>query len=640
LDQAPKIRDALGVAPDCTASPARRFYIALLMFAVVLLAILRSAVATRLDSFTIDENYHITAGVSYLRTGDYRINPEHPPLVKLWVAAFMPESVLHLGPLQVFNDKGGERNFTADTVFLKNDPDHIQRHARLAMYCFNGLLLFIFALVARRVFGSVVALGALAFLVIDPTVAAHMPVVMTDLPVTLLGATAVLLSWLAFETWKPAHLAASAIALGLTLATKHSGIIFAEVISAAGLYMALRPSPAVTNNPQASPSRPRRLLAVVVLLLGSCVVLWSTYRFRYHESVTAKEAFNQHLADKIADLQSPRHRLLVSTLAKFHLFPRAYLWGFADIIRAGVEGRGDHLYFMNRMYYEEHYPFHFFPVQLLIKLPLGLLILFAAGLVLFLARKGKHGDRAPFWFALFFSGVFLLTLMTSHSFYAGVRHALPLYPFLAIFASLAVASSLESKSYVLRTLVAVSVVWAIISAVPVLRPWEYHNALAGGTSRAYLHFSDEGIDLGLRNKELASYYHRVLEPKGELPYYIDYLTSPEELRARGVHTIGEKWKSGELPDDSDTLTGTLIVEAIVLTPDKSFGLESLQKIEPSERFGNLLIFRGSFNLPIAHANRFYWRAWIVCTIPNVVLRRRSFSSNARPISIPTFIRSG
>jgi hypothetical protein len=265
LDQAPKIRDALGVAPDRTASPARRFYIALLMFAVVLLAILRSAVATRLDSFTIDENYHITAGVSYLRTGDYRINPEHPPLVKLWVAAFMPESVLHLGPLQVFNDKGGERNFTADTVFLKNDPDRIQRHARLAMYCFNGLLLFIFALVARRVFGSVVALGALAFLVIDPTVAAHMPVVMTDLPVTLLGATAVLLSWLAFETWKPAHLAASAIALGLTLATKHSGIIFAEVISAAGLYMALRPSPAVTNNPQASPSRPRRLLAVVVL---------------------------------------------------------------------------------------------------------------------------------------------------------------------------------------------------------------------------------------------------------------------------------------------------------------------------------------------------------------------------------------
>lgn len=111
LEQAPEIRDVLGVAPDRTPSAALRFYVPLLMFVVFLLAILRSAVATRLDSFTIDENYHITPGVSYLRTGDYRINPEHPPLVKLWVAAFIPESMLHLGPLQVFNDKGGERHF-------------------------------------------------------------------------------------------------------------------------------------------------------------------------------------------------------------------------------------------------------------------------------------------------------------------------------------------------------------------------------------------------------------------------------------------------------------------------------------------------------------------------------------------------
>jgi hypothetical protein len=45
--------------------------------------VIRSAVATRLDSFTIDEHYHITAGVSYARLGDYRLNPEHPPGVYL-----------------------------------------------------------------------------------------------------------------------------------------------------------------------------------------------------------------------------------------------------------------------------------------------------------------------------------------------------------------------------------------------------------------------------------------------------------------------------------------------------------------------------------------------------------------------------
>ena len=54
---------------------------------LVVLAVIRSAVATRTDGFTIDDAYHITAGVSYVKLRDFRLNPEHPPLVKLWVGA-------------------------------------------------------------------------------------------------------------------------------------------------------------------------------------------------------------------------------------------------------------------------------------------------------------------------------------------------------------------------------------------------------------------------------------------------------------------------------------------------------------------------------------------------------------------------
>src|SRR5689334_676998 len=35
------------------------------------------------ESQTWDEAIHLSAGYSYLRTGDYRINPEHPPLEKI-----------------------------------------------------------------------------------------------------------------------------------------------------------------------------------------------------------------------------------------------------------------------------------------------------------------------------------------------------------------------------------------------------------------------------------------------------------------------------------------------------------------------------------------------------------------------------
>jgi hypothetical protein len=97
-------------------------------------AILRSALTTRLDSFTLDEAYHVAAGVSYVQRADFRVNPEHPPLVKLWVGSFLSATGFHLGPLRVFHDKLDERRFTEEEVYLHNDPDSVQRRSRMASW--------------------------------------------------------------------------------------------------------------------------------------------------------------------------------------------------------------------------------------------------------------------------------------------------------------------------------------------------------------------------------------------------------------------------------------------------------------------------------------------------------------------------
>jgi hypothetical protein len=91
------------------------------------LAILRSALTTRLDGFTIDEAYHIAAGVSYVKYHDFRINPEHPPLVKLWVGSVIAATGFRLDSLRQFNDKPGERDFANLAVFRQNDPDSVRR---------------------------------------------------------------------------------------------------------------------------------------------------------------------------------------------------------------------------------------------------------------------------------------------------------------------------------------------------------------------------------------------------------------------------------------------------------------------------------------------------------------------------------
>jgi hypothetical protein len=84
MNAAPKLRPAVAWAA---------------IVVLVVLAVVRSAVATRTDGFTIDDAYHITAGVSYVRLRDFRLNPEHPPLVKLWVGAALARD-FQLPPLR------------------------------------------------------------------------------------------------------------------------------------------------------------------------------------------------------------------------------------------------------------------------------------------------------------------------------------------------------------------------------------------------------------------------------------------------------------------------------------------------------------------------------------------------------------
>ena len=97
-----------------------------LLFALTGFAVVRSSIATRLDSFTIDEGYHIGAGAAYVQTGDFRLNAEHPPLVKLWTGAFVSSFGYRLSPYRVLQDKADERRFVEEDVYLNNDPDVIQ----------------------------------------------------------------------------------------------------------------------------------------------------------------------------------------------------------------------------------------------------------------------------------------------------------------------------------------------------------------------------------------------------------------------------------------------------------------------------------------------------------------------------------
>jgi tetratricopeptide (TPR) repeat protein len=574
---------------DLSRPPEMR-YRSFLAFLLLLVGatVVRSVLATRHDDFTLDEPYHIAAGVSYVQYGDFRLNPEHPPLVKLWVGSLLSMTGFRLRALRQFQDKPDERRFTEENVFLQNDPDSVQRRSRAAMWTLNGLLLIALALALRRSFGSVVTLGAMLFLAIDPTVAAHLPVVMTDLPVALLCATTVVLAARAFRSWTWPDLALCSAALGLALGTKHSAPIFYVFVALTGSVFAV-----FVQAAQRRDTRLLRLAKLFCVLLGAVVILWGLYFFRFRESGTHNEAFNRPLAAKIGDLSSPAYRFVLTQMAAAHLVPRAYVWGFADTVHAGLEGRAFHQLAFGHLYYAKA-PWYFFPGVIAIKLPIGLILLALSGLFAFLT--GRFPRDWNLSAAVLLAGLlcFFFTLSRGAT-YAGIRHALPAVPFLAILAGMSAHIALTAKAKVPKILVALAFLAAAASALPVSRPWEYFNETLGHARDAWFYFDDEGIDMSQRGKELASYYHQVIQPSGDVPY-ITYNIGLPEREARDLDWLGRDLTRDETRMSSGTFSGTIFISTRAIARSLWWDLPSLREATPTARFGNMLVFRGTFDL--------------------------------------------
>ena len=555
-----------------------------LLLLLVAAAIVRSAIATRLDGFTVDEAYHIAAGVYYVRLGDFRINPEHPPLVKLWVGSCIAPTGFRASALRRFSDKQDERTFAEEDVYLHNDPDAVQKRARIAMFALNGLLLVALGFAARRSFGPGVALGTIAFLAIDPTVAAHLPVVMTDLPVSLLCASAVLLTIPAFRNWKWTDLEACSMALGLALAAKHSAPIFLVFVFLTGCVRALRASPPGAQTPR----RLSRFAMVMAVVLGALAVLWAAYRFRYVESLAPSEVFNRPLADKISDVRSPVYRAVLQGMRLTHIVPRAYIWGLADTVRAGLEGRIIPITAFGRAYIDRG-PKYYFPAMIALKLPIGLSVFILIGFLAFATRRAPPDATVT----VLAAAAFFTLVLIAGSTYAGIRHALPVVVLLAIVGGVGLQFAFSSNSAAWKIAGGVAVAIAAISALPVMRPWEYFNEFDGGAGRAYLYFSDEGVDLGQRVKELAAYYHRAVQPSGEVPFIFYGPISEVEERARGIDWLGRDPDRDQSRLESATFSGTVIVDARFLGKHPFWDNAALRSATPAARFGNLMVFRGT-----------------------------------------------
>lgn len=138
------------------------------------------------DSITFDETAHLTAGMSYLMTGDFRLAPETPPLAQMWAACplllldarwcsphtpgWREGDVWRVGRIWLFDLTDGER------LLL---PARCMMVLLLVATCLSTYAL------ARTLFGHRAAILALTLAALSPTYLAHGRLVTADMPATL-----------------------------------------------------------------------------------------------------------------------------------------------------------------------------------------------------------------------------------------------------------------------------------------------------------------------------------------------------------------------------------------------------------------------------------------------------------------------
>jgi tetratricopeptide (TPR) repeat protein len=568
------------------------YFIPLVLF-LVACGVSRSMWATDLDGFTFDEAYHIAAGASYLRFHDFRVNPEHPPLVKLIAGATVPPSILHLSPPPHLEGKDQERAYAETAVYINSNPQVIQRRARLTMYAFHSILFVILALLLRRLFNPTIALLTLGILLLDPTVAAHMPVVMTDLPLALFGAISVALAALVLRDGGRTDAMWLGFSCGLLLATKHSApLIGLPIAGGCVLYLIYR---AAKHLPW---KRTAALLGASAILAGT--VLWAMYGFRYSESGMPTQQFNRTLELKISDLQSLHSRAALTFLSRFHLAPRPYIWGLADTMRAGLEGRTGEVHVFGKSY--ETRPPHWVPLALVaIKIPIGILAVALAGVFLLLLGKLPPALRWPL-LAFLASGLFFLGFVCLKGVpYAGVRHLLFLIPITALFSGVALERIFLGRSRAAWMFAIAALLAACVSCLPQRRIWEYHNLLAGGSANAWRYFNNESVDLGQRSTELIAFYKSHVTDHDA---HVDYWVTDVVLKSVGIPTVEFDF---DKPISAE-VTGWFFMLAPSLSPHHRYDLAALREATPVARFGNLMIYHGTYHLPGYVAGAMYWRA--------------------------------
>jgi hypothetical protein len=465
-----------------------RYGVAVAVVVLLLTMVVEVGLSTRQQSPSWDEGDHIYAGYMNWMRGEYTLNPEHPPLVKLVATLPLVPLDLKTAPRQgrYFKD---EAYFGGRELIFRNDPkyggkyssDTLLFRVHMAALTFGVLLAGTLFFAGQEMFGTAAGLIALTLLVFDPSILANAPYVTTDTGAAC-GFFATVYTFYRFVkqmTWKRA--AVCGLVLGLALAAKHSTIVLFPLLTmlAAG---------EIAVRWKKSGKLPTILIKNTAIGLGiigaiALFVLWGMYSFRFHMHPSGVSMAPLNV--EVRPLSAPM-RWFILFCAHYHLLPESYLFGLVDV--QGV-GEAWPTYYMGKVY--AHGIWYYFPTVLAVKWTVGTLATVALAIWVFASGKIRHTREILF---LAFPAAFYLAIAMAGPLNMGERHILPIFPFIFVLLGAAGAWLMKrSKQWAIAIIFLVAAHAAeSLSAFPNYIP--FGNALWGGPANTHKYFSDAAVD--------------------------------------------------------------------------------------------------------------------------------------------------
>jgi hypothetical protein len=554
------------------------------------------------ESLSWDEGDHLFAAYMTATRGDYGLNPEHPPLVKL--VAALPLLAMPGLRVPVLQD----RNFKVEAFLSGKDFNawNIDRgilfRARLAVTIFPLLLgLLVFA-AAREMFGTTAAFIALTFLAFDPTLLAHGAMVTTDVGVScfILAAVYAFYRYAKAPSW--GRVALLGLVTGLGFAAKHTGVLIVPILIALAICEIIRnPRRASGESTDCRKTLTGKMFAALAgAAVISLIVLWAFYGFRY-KSRPGTQEINPPLSVYVAQISKPWEATLLSTVARYRALPESYLYGLADIQQVDDAYTA---YFFGKTY--PHGTHWYFPGVILIKstLPFLILMLIAAGAII----TGKFRPWREILFLTIPPAIYLTVAMGSQM-NIGARHIMPVYPFMYILGAGAV-STLISSNRKWKLPVAALLVWQAVTVLLVFPVYmAYGNEAWGGPKNVHKYLSDSNTDWAQQLIATKKYLEDHQIKNCWFIYFAQGVTDPASygIPCKLLPTTETLWWLNIPFDVPPSVDGTILVSdgdlnGFEFGPAPLNPYEAFKSAQPVAIIQNGIdVFQGHFEVPLASA---------------------------------------